>query len=94
MEHRAAARRRLFKAGTIAVGTSQIDCIVKNLSEVGAGLETTTPLYIPDQFTLLIPSDRLERNCRVVWRKNRRIGVAFDAAKPRPTLTPLKHFTN
>lgn len=55
-----------------------MDCIVKNLSDFGAGLEVSTPLYIPERFTLFVPSDHLERNCHVVWRKQRRIGVAFD----------------
>ena len=78
MEDRAATRRRLFKAGLIAVGESRMDCIVKNLSEFGAGLEVRTPLYIPDRFTLFVPSDHVRRDCHVVWRKQRRIGVAFD----------------
>lgn len=62
----------------IEVGESGIDCIVKNLSDTGAGIEVTSPLYIPDHFTLSVPSDRLKRPCHIIWRKQRRIGVAFD----------------
>ena len=78
MESRALIRRRRFKAGAIGLGESQINCIVKNLSAAGAGLEVTTPLYIPDHFTLSVPSDDFKRHCHVVWRKQNCLGVAFD----------------
>ena len=70
-------RRRSFKAGTIGFGEGQIGCIVRNLSETGAGLEVSTPLFIPEQFTLFVPSDDFKRLCGVVWRRGNRIGVAF-----------------
>lgn len=68
----------MFKAGTIEFGGGGIDCTVKNLSETGASLEVLSPLYIPDRFTLFVPSDQLKRRCHVVWRKQRRLGIAFD----------------
>ena len=77
-EHRIAPRRRMFKAGTIEFGGGGVDCTVKNLSDTGAALEILSPLYIPDRFTLFVPSDQLERRCHVVWRKERRLGIAFD----------------
>ena len=77
-EHRVAARHRVLKAGTISFGGDGIDCTVRNLSETGAALEVVTPLFIPDRFTLIIPTDQLRRPCHIVWRKEKRIGVAFD----------------
>ena len=79
-EHRIAPRRRMFKAGTIEFGDGGggMDCTVKNLSDTGAALEILSPLYIPDRFTLFVPSDQLNRRCHVVWRKERRLGIAFD----------------
>ena len=77
-EHRIAPRHRVLKAGSIIFGGGAIDCTVRNLSETGAALEVVTPLFIPDRFTLVVPSDQLKRPCRVAWRKDRRIGVAFD----------------
>ena len=77
-EHRIAPRRRMLKAGTIEFGGGGIDCIVRNLSETGAALEVVTPLFIPDRFTLFIASDQFKRPCHIVWRKEKRIGVAFD----------------
>ena len=77
-EHRVAPRHRKLKAGTIEFGGGGIDCTVRNMSETGAQLEVVTPLFIPDRFTLFVPSDNFKKPCHIVWRKEKRIGVAFD----------------
>lgn len=79
-DHRRAQRFRVFKAGTIEFGGNAIPCTVRNLSASGAALEVNSPLWFPDRFTLAIASDRSLRPCHVVWRRERRIGVAFEAA--------------
>jgi hypothetical protein len=38
-------------------------------------IELTSPIDLPDQFTL-VEEDKQHR-CAVVWRKERRVGVAF-----------------
>lgn len=53
-------------------------------------LEVVTPLFIRDRFTLFVPSDQLKRRCHIVWRKEKRIGVAFDKAVPQPKNLPLR----
>jgi PilZ domain-containing protein len=79
MDHaRSVPRRRILKAGSIESGGDPIACNVRNLSETGAALEALSPLYIPDRFTLVVQTDQLKRPCHVVWRKEKRIGVAFD----------------
>jgi hypothetical protein len=75
---RTAPRRRVLKAGSIQFGGGSIDCTVRNVSETGAALEVVTPLFIPDRFTLAVQVDQLKRPCRIVWRKQRRIGVTFE----------------
>jgi hypothetical protein len=77
-ETRIAPRRRMLKAGTIEFGGGGIDCTVRNISATGAALEVVTPLFIPDRFTLFVPSEQLKRPCHIVWRKEKRIGVTFD----------------
>ena len=77
-ERRDRARHRVLKAGTIEFGGGAIDCTVRNLSASGAALEVVTPLFIPDRFTLFVPSEQLKRPCHIVWRKDKRIGVTFD----------------
>ena len=75
---RIATCRRVLKAGSIQFGGGAIDCTVRNVSETGAALEVVTPLFIPDRFTLAVQADQLKRPCRIVWRKERRIGVIFE----------------
>jgi hypothetical protein len=76
-EHRIAPRHRILKAGTIEFSGDTIPCTVRNISETGAALEINSPLWFPDRFTLGITSDGMRKACHVVWRKDKRIGVAF-----------------
>jgi hypothetical protein len=72
-----AQRLRVLKAGSISFGGAAIDCVVRNVSATGAALEVASPVGIPDEFTLVIEADNVRRRCAVVWRKEKRIGVAF-----------------
>jgi PilZ domain len=74
---RTAPRHRVLKAGTIEFGGGAIDCVIRNLSGTGAALEITSQAGIPEQFALVVPTDGLHLRCHIVWRKERRIGVAF-----------------
>jgi hypothetical protein len=76
-ERRDKARHRVLKAGTIEFGGGAIDCTVRNFSDTGAALDVTSPVGIPERFTLFIPADGTHLACTVVWRKERRIGVRF-----------------
>jgi hypothetical protein len=81
-EHRAAARHRVLKAGTIVfTGGGAISCVVRNLSETGAALEVTSPIGIPNTFKLAMELDHTTHHCRVVWRTERRIGVTFEPSE-------------
>ena len=71
------ARHRVLKAGTIEFGGGAIDCTVRNLSDTGAALDVTSPVGIPEHFTLFVPADGAHLSCTVVWRKEKRIGVRF-----------------
>jgi len=75
--NRAAPRQRVLKAGSIEFAGGVIDCTVRNLSESGAALEVASPLGIPETFNLLVSGEPSPRRCRVAWRKNKRIGIAF-----------------
>ena len=75
-EHRIAPRHRVLKGARIQFGGGSIDCTVRNISETGAALEVTSPLGIPTEFTLVTENE--QRPCRVVWRKEKRIGVTFE----------------
>jgi hypothetical protein len=71
------ARSRALKSGKIVFNSrwSIIDCTVRNLSDTGCCLQLGDPVGVPDRFELEVgPSTR---NCRVMWRKDNRIGVQF-----------------
>ncbi len=78
-EHRKAPRQRTLKAAHIAFAGhgAAIECVVRNLSATGASLEILSPIGIPETFDLVFTSDQSTRPCRVVWRKEKRIGVVF-----------------
>jgi PilZ domain len=78
-ESRQEPRKRALKSGKIVFNNrfSAIDCTVRNLSAKGAMLLIAGPIGIPDAFTLELESGALKRDCRVVWRDERRLGVVF-----------------
>ncbi len=77
-EHRAAPRHRVLKAGTIEFSGEALPCTVRNLSATGARIEVNSPLWFPDRFVLALASEGWRKPCHVVWRQDRRIGIAFD----------------
>jgi hypothetical protein len=77
-ERRTTQRHRMLKAGKISFGGGAIDCTVRNLSGTGAALDVTSPVGIPEHFTLVVEADDRQLPCRVVWRKEKRIGVQFE----------------
>lgn len=78
--NRAAPRQRILKAGSIEFSGGAIDCVVRNISETGAALEVASPVGIPPEFNLVMSGNIAKRSCRVVWVRDKRIGVAFRPA--------------
>ncbi len=77
-EQRDMARRRVLKPAKIAFGRAGIiDCTLRNISDSGACLQVASPIGIPDTFNLLLDAGKTTRACRVLWRKDRQIGVEF-----------------
>jgi hypothetical protein len=77
-EKRGTQSQNILKAGTISFGGSGIDCLVRKMSGYGANLEVESQVGIPDSFDLIIDAEHGNHHCHVVWRKARRIGIAFD----------------
>ena len=86
-DRRQAKRKRVLKGARIlipALGIS-VDCAVRDLSEDGACLILTAPVGVTDSFELAL-YDGTIRQCTVVWRTSRRLGVSFrPAADPAPS---------
>ncbi len=79
-EKRAVARQRVFKAGLIEFDGTGVDCVIRNLSSIGAGLEVANPVGIPHEVTLRILTQHVRQHGYVVWRKENRIGVMFNSS--------------
>ena len=77
-QNRDTQRQNAMKAGTISFDGSGIDCLVRNMSVGGANLEVESQIGIPSSFDLVINVEHGNHHCHVVWRRARRIGVAFD----------------
>jgi len=76
-EQRNRPRHRVMKPGKIGFNGSGIECLVCNVSQSGAAIEIKGTICIPESFNLIIDSERINKNCRVVWRKYQRLGVTF-----------------
>jgi hypothetical protein len=78
VETRIAPRLRVAKPAVIEYGGDKIPCTIRDISTTGAALEVSNLARIPLKFTLIVPEDKLKLPCQVVWRRDFRIGVAFD----------------
>ena len=81
MERRHQLRSRTLKSARILLKHHQsvIDCVVRNLSPTGACMKVETTFGIPDRFDVMFAVDKSIRTCRLVWHKDRQIGVEFES---------------
>jgi len=77
-EKRETPRKRVLKTAYVILSEKapKIACAVRNISEAGAMLQVSTTYGIPERFHLQIDGTR--RGCRVVWRTETKIGIAFE----------------
>ena len=79
-ESRKSVRRWMRRdAQVVFEGQEQlIGCVVHDISNGGARLSFTAPLaVIPRTFTLVLFKDSVQRDCELVWRVRRVVGVKF-----------------
>ena len=53
------------------------ECLVRDVSILGARLEFPTTSSIPDSFELTFDAARTTRVCAVAWRTKTQVGVEF-----------------
>jgi hypothetical protein len=75
-DNRRTNRRRVLKGGMIEFDRGAYSCTVRNLSETGAALDVPYAVPLPSEFRLIM-AGQVRQLCRVVWRKENRLGVAF-----------------
>jgi hypothetical protein len=76
-DKRDSPRHRVMKPGMIGFDGAGLDCLVCNVSQSGAAIEIKGNNLVPESFNLTVDSERINKDCRVVWRKYQRLGVAF-----------------
>ena len=78
MQRRRYVRTKVLKAAKIFFGRCEaIDCTVFDLSVGGAGIRAPNVTDIPHEFDLSFDSARTLRPCRIAWRSESAMGVAF-----------------
>jgi hypothetical protein len=74
------ARKSLQQSGWITLegGFAARPCVVQDLSTSGARITIDDPNMLPANLRLGFARDaRTARNCQVVWRRGRSVGVKF-----------------
>jgi hypothetical protein len=76
-EKRKHQRTEINEPAYVSAGGSVMRCTVKNISPEGAAIDVDNPAFGPEQFRLVMASDSSTRDCRVIWIREKRIGLAF-----------------
>ena len=78
LEQRQQKRVSTLKKGRIVFnnGHCAVDCTVRNISDIGAGLQLPGYVDLPAMFTLIIKGGA-ERECAVVWSANDKLGMHY-----------------
>jgi len=77
-ERRRIHRTRVFKAAKLFGQACTTDCVVQDISVLGARLVMVSTAAVPGTFDLSFDSARTLRPCRVVWRSPMEIGIQFE----------------
>jgi len=79
-ERRGVQRTRMLRNAKIIVPhrTSIVHCTVQNVTSGGACLTLASTYGLPETFELTFELGRTRRACRVVWRTDDKLGVAFE----------------
>lgn len=71
-------RRRRLKSAKLVFNnaSSVIDCVLRDISDTGAKLETENAAHLPRSVILKVGEDQ-SFDCEVMWRSERQLGVRF-----------------
>ena len=76
-------RIAMYRCAKILTNGSLRDCVVRDMSTLGARLALVSTSYIPDRISLSFDDGHTLRDCRVAWRSATEMGVEFSAASFR-----------
>jgi hypothetical protein len=77
-ERRKSQRESVQRTAYISHLGSGTRCSITNISAEGAAIEVPDASHIPIRFQLMTETDRIVRNCCVVWIKRNKLGVQFE----------------
>jgi hypothetical protein len=81
-ERRKSKRRALgYGASVVSFdGTLKRECVIDDISAMGAKLRIEAPKEPPEEFVLLLSArGEAKRRCKIAWRDAQEIGVRFRA---------------
>ena len=82
-ERRKRPRLRVLKSAKLVLRKSSVfDCVVRDLTNVGAGIEIPNTIDLPEVLEMTFDGGRSIRPCRLVWRTFSRTGVEFLLNQP------------
>jgi hypothetical protein len=77
-ERRKVIRTRVLKKAKMLLRKSSvIDCVARDLTNSGAGLQVPSANDLPANLELTLDAGHSIRQCRLVWRKLNKAGVEF-----------------
>jgi hypothetical protein len=77
-ERRKTRRMRALKGAKLILGKSSTrDCVVRDVTDAGAGVELPNTLDLPEALDLTFDRGGPPRRARLVWRKLSKTGVKF-----------------
>ena len=79
-EKRKHPRTEIDEPAYVSSGGSVMSCVVRNISVEGAAIDIENPVFVPQQFRLVIAKDSSVYECQIAWIQQKRIGVTFVAA--------------
>jgi hypothetical protein len=79
-ERRSVGRTRLLKHAKILAARTTIPCTIVDLTNRGACIQVADTRDVPDRFELSFGHRHAHRACRVTWRTENQLGVAFERA--------------
>jgi len=69
---------RVCSKATIILGTSTvIDCVVRDLTNVGARIEIQNTVDLPEAVDITFDGGHTFRPCRLIWRTSNETGLEF-----------------
>jgi hypothetical protein len=78
-ERRKVVRQKSFLQGRVIFnnGRTSLDCLVREITPLGARIIFSDVVSIPDTVDLHLPQKNRTAHARVVWRHSDEIGLAF-----------------